>query len=271
METTKHSSARAPGREHIPIYPNGFIAIRIALLVVAVVVLGLDAYGLSILVFAGDSLNIFTAIATLIICVYCIVAEFGAPVIYNYWAILGLDIFLVVFWLVSLAVMASEVAPFLRTYTECYYGVCETYQLDGYSRQYADCMAAVAGLGGLEFLLSIAALAIHSLMLYRHRSAGLHCMPVDGMTSAKPVGGPVPVQVVPVPVQVVPMQQTQAYPVNAMTPAPGQMYTPPPQQQQVYAGPPQQQIVAPTPYYPQQAPLPLQTQYAGAGHLQQPQ
>ncbi len=175
METTKYSRARAPGREHIPIYPNGFIAIRIALLVVAVVVLGLDAYGLSIFVFAGDSLNIFTvrlpssAVAkqgntrrsTDAIAGHRNLDHLRVLHCRRVWSsrhlqLLGnpRDIFLVVFWLVSFALMASEVAPFLRTYTECYYGVCETYQLDGYSRQYADCMAAVAGLGGLALYVA---------------------------------------------------------------------------------------------------------------------
>lgn len=33
------------GREHIPIYPSGFIAIRIAQLVLSVIIMGLAAYG----------------------------------------------------------------------------------------------------------------------------------------------------------------------------------------------------------------------------------
>lgn len=51
---------RAPGREHFPLYPQNFIAIRIVQLVLAVIILGLDAYGLSLLSFTGDELNMFT-------------------------------------------------------------------------------------------------------------------------------------------------------------------------------------------------------------------
>jgi len=41
----KYSAARAPGHEHIPLYPAGFIALRIVQLVLAVLLLALGAYG----------------------------------------------------------------------------------------------------------------------------------------------------------------------------------------------------------------------------------
>ena len=92
------------------------------------------------------------AIVCIICCVYYIVAHFGPPSLYNYWAILALDIFLVIFWLISFSLMAAEVAPFLKGYTYCdyYYGTCSTYALSGLDLVFAACMAAVAGLGGLE-------------------------------------------------------------------------------------------------------------------------
>jgi len=40
-----YSAARAPGHEHIPLYPSGFIALRIVQLVFAVLLLALAAYG----------------------------------------------------------------------------------------------------------------------------------------------------------------------------------------------------------------------------------
>jgi hypothetical protein len=49
---------------------------------------------------------IFTAIAGLIVGVYMIVANFVSGV-YNMWAILGLEIFMVVFWLSSMASLAA--------------------------------------------------------------------------------------------------------------------------------------------------------------------
>lgn len=57
--TSKHSAVRLPGREHVPLYPKGFIAVRILQLIFAVIVLGLGAYGLSWLAFDG---NIFIVV-----------------------------------------------------------------------------------------------------------------------------------------------------------------------------------------------------------------
>jgi len=177
-------------RDHIlaaPLFTNG---LRIAQLVVAIVILGLSAYGVTFFAFDGDDLNLFTAIATIIITVYIILATFIWPIIYNYWAILGLDIFAIVFWLTSFALLASEVAG-LSFYSSasdsCYYydGVCYRKQRRALGKRattdiktYRNSLAAAAGLGGLEFLLFIISLVITSIFLHRHRKAGGHCMPV---------------------------------------------------------------------------------------------
>jgi hypothetical protein len=45
---SKYSAERAPGREHIPLFPPGFVSIRIVQLGLNIVILGLSAYGVSI-------------------------------------------------------------------------------------------------------------------------------------------------------------------------------------------------------------------------------
>ncbi len=87
---------------------------------------------------------------TLIVCVYCIVAELGPAAAYNYWAICSLDVFLVVFWLASFALMASQVGPYINGYSVCDIFGCVHYGLTARQKIYADCMAAVAGLGAIE-------------------------------------------------------------------------------------------------------------------------
>ena len=57
---SKYSSERAPGKEHIPLYPKGFVAIRVIQLILSIVCLGLSAFGIAYLVFAGDALLLFT-------------------------------------------------------------------------------------------------------------------------------------------------------------------------------------------------------------------
>lgn len=84
---------------------------------------------------------------------------------YNYWAILGLEIFAIVFWIISFSILAAEVAVYqIVTYTpsnDC------AYYYDGYCYKkrrslemakrattdvytYRNAMAAASGLGGLE-------------------------------------------------------------------------------------------------------------------------
>jgi hypothetical protein len=190
------------GRDHLLGLPSFVLAFRILQLVTALAIMGLAAYGITFLSFDGIDLTLFTvgllvyssplfasiftsnlarlnyshfhsaslttpqAIATLIITIYIIVAETGAPVIYNYWAILGLDIFAIVFWIISFSLLASEVAAYqIVTYTadDCYYsyaGVCyykRSRALENLTKRattnvytYRNAMAAASGLGGLE-------------------------------------------------------------------------------------------------------------------------
>lgn len=57
MAYSKYSSDRSPGREHIPLYPKGFIGIRIVQLIIAILTVGLAAYGGIFYVFNGTILT----------------------------------------------------------------------------------------------------------------------------------------------------------------------------------------------------------------------
>lgn len=88
------------------------------------------------------------ALFTLITSVYHLVAEYGAPSIYNYWAVLGLDIFMVIMWLSSFALLASQVAAFFAYSSyDYYYGYVGLGTGD---RIVVSCLAAASALGGLE-------------------------------------------------------------------------------------------------------------------------
>ena len=147
------NNVRPPGREHTLGLPRAFVAVRIIQLVLAVLVLGLDAYTLYVLPLTGAALAMFTTVVTLIVCVYHVVSEFGPAALYNYWAALALDIFLTVFWLISFALVASQVAPlfaYSSYYSSSYYDYYDYYYSYAYFPiAYLACMAAVAGIGGL--------------------------------------------------------------------------------------------------------------------------
>jgi hypothetical protein len=98
----------------------------------------------------------------MIITVYILAASIAFPIAYNYWAILGLDIFAIIFWLISFALLASEVAGYsVVTYYDnyCTYvnGYCYKKRAIGLEKRastspytYRNAMAAASGLGGLE-------------------------------------------------------------------------------------------------------------------------
>ncbi|KAK3694781.1 hypothetical protein B0T22DRAFT_81587 [Podospora appendiculata] len=252
---SKYSAVRPAGREHIPIYPNGFIALRIVQLVFSVIVLGLAAFGIYYLAFDGDCFILAVAIMTLITSIYHIVAWFGAPNIFNYWAILSLDILLLIMWLASFALLASQVAWFfaVTSYSYDYYSGY-SYSTTKGDNIVASCLAAAAGLGGLEFALHIISLSIHSVMLHRHRAAGLHCSPGTppgpangGSAAEKPAVFPTYQQQAPQPAPAyMPAQQPYAVP-QQLQPQPQYPQYPQPQQQ-YYA----QQQQTPAPLLPQQ-------------------
>lgn len=180
------------------------LAFRSLQLVTALAILGLAAYGITYLSFDGIDLTLFTAISTMIITIYIIVAQTGAPIIYNYWAILGLDIFAIVFWIISFSLLASEVAGYsIVTYSssDCIYssaGVCyykRSQALKNLEKRettnvytYRNAMAAASGLGGLEFIFFVVTLVMTAIGLHRHRQAGRHCLPgrsAAALTEAK--------------------------------------------------------------------------------------
>ncbi|OHW94117.1 integral membrane protein [Colletotrichum incanum] len=272
----KYPRQRVAGREHIPLYPKGFIAIRVVQLILALIITALCAFGIYLLPFSGNCLMIFVSISTMIVTIWLIVAEFGIPKVYNYWAVLALDIFLVVFWLCSFALLASNVAYLFDSSVCDYYGYCYSSTPTGLYLVFTACMAAAAGIGGLEFALFVASMAIHSVMLHRHRKAGLHCNPV--------AFGSAPV----VTSHIVPEKNTaQVTTTPAYQPAQAQSAPPYMQQDTSYNNQlvphqqPQQQMFASAPvqpqqqlqpqqqnYYPQPSPTPLGAQHTGSSFAQ---
>ncbi|KAK2048123.1 hypothetical protein LZ31DRAFT_591732 [Colletotrichum somersetense] len=280
---SRYSRQRAGGREHIPLYPKGFIALRIVQLALAVIVTGLCAFGISVAPIDGNCLMIFVSLSTMVVTVWLIVAEFSSPKAYNYWAVLALDIFLLFFWLCSFALLATQTG-YLFGSSYYYYGRYDSSSISDVGVIFSACMAAAAGIGGLEFALFVTSLSVHGVMLHRHRKAGLHCNPVN--IHAAPVFAS---NVVPEKdgVQVAANQvfQPAANQIHAQTAPPyvqqdtnyiNQM---PPQQQQQQFQPQQVSVTQPTftpppvqpqqqNHYPQPSPTPLSATDTGGSFAQ---
>ncbi|TGO51465.1 hypothetical protein BOTNAR_0355g00060 [Botryotinia narcissicola] len=174
---------------HIPGARGALLGLRIAQLALAVIILAMSSYGVYWIVYDGDALTLASAAISIVICVYVIVASTGAPVLYNYWAVLGLDIIAVILWVVSFPILASQIANAVTVQETCdsYYDYCYYYKHKrglGLAKRaettwetYKSVMIATSALGGLEFVLFAITLIILGINLHRHRSAGGHCQP----------------------------------------------------------------------------------------------
>lgn len=225
-------------------------------------------------------------------------AHYAKPSFYNYWAVMALDIFHVVFWLVAFAVLASQVST-LYSYLGMsggrgsYYYSSSYYTTSAVEEAWLACQAAAAAVGGVLFVLFVVSLVFHSMALHRHRAAGLHCTALP--TSGQSASGPAPyaekanpVQTYPAPVYT---QPAQGYPQQQQPQQPQQQYydpsavtspmsatqgqqgyypqqtQPQQQQQQVYGDAQQQPYQAQQPVYPPPqtvSPPPLSAQYTGS-------
>ncbi|KAK0729612.1 hypothetical protein B0H67DRAFT_559211 [Lasiosphaeris hirsuta] len=253
-----YSAVRAPGHEHIPLYPRGFIALRIVQLVFAVLLLALAAYGVSGVLLSSIIFTLVVALFTLVASIYHLVVEFAEPAGYNYWAVLGLDIFLVIMWLSDFAAVGADASAYRLYY----------YRSTYYYHSWYSLMAAGAALGALEFILHTVSLVIHSIKLHQHRKAGLHCKPGSAATLpiamvTAPSGGEEPAHgyfaqppyVMQQPAPTYQQQLPQSQTPTSAQPTGGSFQQQPPQQ----------------PYYQQGSPVPLFTQTTGGSTLQEQQ
>ncbi|KAF7558769.1 hypothetical protein G7046_g5389 [Stylonectria norvegica] len=158
---------------HIPRYPRGFIILRILQLVLSILILGLLAYAVYIVAFSGNCLMLFTAACTVIFTGWLTCAYFCAPGLYNYWAVLALEIFLLIFWLNSFSLLAVQTTYYWAVGSgycdtrNCYHG-----SLSDAAEVYGSILAAATGLGAIELLFFFISLIIHSVVVCRHRRGG---------------------------------------------------------------------------------------------------
>jgi hypothetical protein len=123
---------------HIVPMPKGFIAVRILQILFAVIVTGLTAFlvsrsfgfvhGVSLVGRSGKhqannhvqatAFGIFCGILTLIIVAYDIISERVAKKAYNMWAVLALDIVMIIFWLSAMGSLAAYRASFTLLLTK---------------------------------------------------------------------------------------------------------------------------------------------------------
>ncbi|UPL02181.1 hypothetical protein LCI18_013115 [Fusarium solani-melongenae] len=150
-------------------YPTGTTVLRIFQAILSIIIIIVVSFTVNVGIFAGNGLVLFTSSATLAISLWMIMAHISLAHLYNYWAGLLLDIFLLVFWIISVAVLASQTAFLwgasndLCREQDCPDAFKNATKFSGYI------FAAIAGLGGIEFIFSCIFLIFHAIMTFRQR------------------------------------------------------------------------------------------------------
>ncbi|EFX05273.1 hypothetical protein CMQ_3342 [Grosmannia clavigera kw1407] len=199
------------------VFPShvGILVARGFSLFFAIIILGLSVYLMHGLVLSAYAFSLVCSIFTLAIVLYAVLTEkvSGCRAGYNCWAILALDLLMIIFWLSSMAANAALRATFIYAVdTECYddgstfnSGHCVVEKRDRSSsvvrRDGAVAgpvgrasMSVIAGLSALEMLLFIATFAYlaHTVRLYRRSNAsrlhgGVEGGPVEMKVQSQPM------------------------------------------------------------------------------------
>ncbi|VUC35969.1 unnamed protein product [Clonostachys rosea] len=151
-------NVRLPGREHIPDYPKGYIAVNVIQLIFSVILIGSSGYSLAILPTLGGIFIMISALVSLAISIWLISARQCAPQAFNYWASIAFDVFLFIFYLIGWALSAIAAIFWMGSI----YGIVN---------------AVMAVFGAFNWIMFIVALIVDAVVVARHRRAGLRNKP----------------------------------------------------------------------------------------------
>ncbi|CAH0014389.1 unnamed protein product [Clonostachys rhizophaga] len=224
-------TVRLPGREHIPDYPKGYVAVNVIQLIFSIILIGCSGFALAVLPTLAGVFIMISSLVSFAISIWLISARQCAPQAFNYWASIAFDVFLFIFYLIGWALSAIASIFWMGSI----YGIVN---------------AVMAVFGAFNWIMFIVALIVDAVVVARHRRAGLRNkpgLPVAATTTTVPQSKeeqyqmtpqPYPVQAAPAfqPVdpnaQYYAQQPQQPYP--GQPPVPGQVpqYTVPAQQHQ---------------------------------------
>jgi len=164
-------------------FPKWIVWSRISQFLVSIIIFALSAYASSLSQNPFISLNIFTALLTVIIVPYTFIAPRKLPSFYHVYAEIVLEFFLCFFWLVSFASLGSDVstaeaALALSSTVDSALGIPNyngsNAQLNALLNNLYEalkCFKAVAVFGALMFFLSLANFIFLGVYAVRMRRA----------------------------------------------------------------------------------------------------
>jgi len=156
-----------------------FVALRGAQIFFAIIVLGLSAYIVDVdSIFWSPAFCLATALFTLIGAGFLLVTFFIAPAFTAPLITLGIDAFLFLFWLISLAGFANQASLVLNGSVECF------------GNNYCGSIKGNMAMVVFEFLLFLATLIFSALWFHRERTGKTSgTNPEGGHASAGAISG----------------------------------------------------------------------------------
>jgi hypothetical protein len=265
---------------HVLALPKWVFAIHAAQAFFAIIILGLDAYGIHYIAYNALIYSLVVCICTLLVCAYLLASQLTLHKLYNIWIALAFHAWMLLFWIVDLGLHANLARIWSGDYSygydyyyTSYYGYRKRDVIALSKREdtttyaaYHGALAAGATFAGVEFVSWVAVSVIFLIKWNKHRQNTANSATTPATQPPPQYGAPtdqaVPMEkynhtAAPVQQQQMPQQQ-YAQPVQQQQPQ--QQYMQQPQQPQQQYMQPQQQ-----PHYPQQ---PQQQQHQ---HLAQPQ
>ncbi|CAG9989958.1 unnamed protein product [Clonostachys byssicola] len=183
-------TVRLPGREHIPDYPKGYVAVNVIQLIFSIILIGCSGFALAVLPTLAGVFIMISSLVSFAISIWLISARQCAPQAFNYWASIAFDVFLFIFYLIGWALSAIASIFWMGSI----YGIVN---------------AVMAVFGAFNWIMFIVALIVDAVVVARHRRAGLRNKP------GLPVGAAATTTTVPQTKEEQYQMTPQPYPVQA--------------------------------------------------------
>ncbi|KAF4450366.1 hypothetical protein F53441_6490 [Fusarium austroafricanum] len=151
-------------------YPTGLSVLRIFQAVLNIITIVVASFTISAVVLPGNALLITTSSASLLVSLWMAFAHMFSHRLFNFLAALILDTILTIFWIISVAVLASQTAVLWAHGTDyCENNNCPD-NLKTVSKFSGYVFATCCGLGAVGFLFSCICLVFHGVVSCRqHR------------------------------------------------------------------------------------------------------
>ncbi|KAI7230320.1 hypothetical protein KC330_g7025 [Hortaea werneckii] len=160
-------------RDHMLQMPRAVWILHILQLIIAVLVTALSAFMVYVIPYDATIFSIFTGSYSILILIYYFVAVHASPKLYNWIALLVLEVLALVFWLACFAALGALYA--ILVYIGDYYVYDSYRKRDVYmlSVAYAAVLITCLAISIVNFIFYCVTLGFTCTAIHRHRKAGL--------------------------------------------------------------------------------------------------